>query len=125
MKDKNLFIVGDAKAYPTLAAAGLLGENINVRLIRAHWNEILRLAASIKQGTVTASLMLRKLEAIHARTGWLPSPCENWPTERTLFALNWIQELFHDLGRLQRKRAVRLSIARVVNLEKILPVINQ
>ena len=35
------------------------------------------------------------------------------------------QELFHDLGRLQRKRAVRLPIAGVVNLEKILPVINQ
>jgi len=43
-------------------------------------------------------------------------------------AVAWVpttQELFHDLGRLQRKRAVRLSIARVVNLEKILPVINQ
>ena len=26
--------------------------------IRAHWDEILRLATSIKQGTVTASLML-------------------------------------------------------------------
>ena len=35
------------------------------------------------------------------------------------------QELFHDLRRLQGKRAVRLSIAGVVNLEKILPVINQ
>lgn len=35
------------------------------------------------------------------------------------------QELFHDLGRLQGKRAVRLSIAGVVNFEKILPVINQ
>ena len=35
------------------------------------------------------------------------------------------QELFHDLGRLPGKRAVRLSVAGVVNLEEILPVIHQ
>jgi len=29
--------------------------------VRAHWDDILRLASSIKHGTVTASLMLRKL----------------------------------------------------------------
>jgi len=33
--------------------AGLLGGRINVKHIRAHWDEILRLAASIKQGIVT------------------------------------------------------------------------
>ena len=33
----------------------------NIKHVRAHWDEILRLATSIKQGTVTASLMLRKL----------------------------------------------------------------
>ena len=40
---------------------GLIGGNVNIRYIRAHWDEILRLATSIKQGNVTASLMLRKL----------------------------------------------------------------
>jgi TnpA family transposase len=56
LADKRLYIYGDAKQYPTLA--GLIGGNVNVKHIRAHWDEILRLAASIKQGTVTASAML-------------------------------------------------------------------
>ena len=93
LKDKNLFIAGDAKAYPTLATAGLLGENINVRLIRAHWNEILRLAASIKQGTVTASLMLRKLGSYPRQNGLAVALRELGRIERTLFALDWIQSV--------------------------------
>jgi TnpA family transposase len=59
LTDKRLYIPGEAKSYPTLA--NLIGGQINVKLIRAHWQEILRLAASIRQGTVTASLILRKL----------------------------------------------------------------
>jgi TnpA family transposase len=55
--DRN-FDHGEAKSYPTLA--GLIGGSVNVKHIRAHWDEILRLAASIRQGTVTASLMLLK-----------------------------------------------------------------
>jgi TnpA family transposase len=30
-------------------------------MIRAHWTDILRIAASIRTGTVTASLILRQL----------------------------------------------------------------
>jgi hypothetical protein len=39
----------------------LIGSTINSKLIAAQWQEVLRLAASIRQGTVTASLILRKL----------------------------------------------------------------
>ena len=39
----------------------MIGGTLNIKHVRAHWDEILRLATSIKQGTVTASLMLRKL----------------------------------------------------------------
>jgi len=35
----------------------MIGGTINLKAIRTHWNEILRLATSIKQGTVTASLL--------------------------------------------------------------------
>jgi TnpA family transposase len=46
LPDKRLYIPGDAKRYPTLA--GLVGGSLNVKHIRAHWDEVLRLAASIK-----------------------------------------------------------------------------
>lgn len=39
----------------------MIGAPLNLKRIGSRWNEILRLATSIKQGTVIASLMLRKL----------------------------------------------------------------
>src|SRR5450755_987371 len=50
--DKRIYVLDKGSAYPALA--GLVGGTLNVRLIATHWNEILRLASSIKQGTVTA-----------------------------------------------------------------------
>ena len=59
LSDKRLYVTGDPKRFSALS--GLIGGRINLKIIREHWDEILRLAASIKQGSVTASLMLRKL----------------------------------------------------------------
>ena len=49
-------------------SASLIGGPINTTVIRANWDDILRLAASIRNGTVTASLMLRKLGSYHDKT---------------------------------------------------------
>ena len=35
-----------------------IGGTLNIKHVRAHWDEVLRLSNSVKQGTVTASLML-------------------------------------------------------------------
>jgi TnpA family transposase len=43
--------------------ASLAAGAINLRVISDHWFELLRLALSIKTGTVTASVILRKLAA--------------------------------------------------------------
>ncbi len=67
LADKRLYIHGDANRYPTLARR--IGGNINVKHIRVHWDEILRLAASIQHGTVTASLMLRQLGSYPRQNG--------------------------------------------------------
>lgn len=93
LKDKNLYVPptpGDAKTYakpyPTLES--LIDGSVNVKPIRAHWDEILRLAASIKQGTVTASLMLRKLGSYPRQNGLAVALRELGRIERTLFTLN-------------------------------------
>jgi TnpA family transposase len=41
----------------------LLTDRINTRLIVDNWDEVLRLAASIRHGTVSAALIMRKLAA--------------------------------------------------------------
>ncbi len=89
LKDKNLYLHGDAKAYPTLS--GLVGGPIQIKHIRTHWDEILRLASSIKQGTVTASLMLRKLGSYPRQNGLAVALRELGRIERTLFTLDWLQ----------------------------------
>ena len=53
----------------------------------------MRLAASIKQGTVTASLMLRKLGSYPRQNGLALALRELGRIERTLFILDWLQSV--------------------------------
>lgn len=52
LKDTRLNVPRARTDYPELRA--MIGGTINVKNILAHWNEILRLASSIKQGSVAA-----------------------------------------------------------------------
>lgn len=56
--DKRLFIHGKAERYPRLQSV-ISTTSLNIKDIETYWDEVLRLAASIKQGTVTASLMMK------------------------------------------------------------------
>ena len=69
----------------------LIGGTLNLKHLRAHWDELIRLAASIKQGTVTASLMLRKLGSYPRQNGLAIAAREFGRIERTLFILDWLQ----------------------------------
>lgn len=68
----------------------MLGGTLKIKHVRAHWDEILRLATSIKQGTVTASLMLRKLGSYPCQNGLAMALRELGRIERTLF---WLQSV--------------------------------
>lgn len=119
LADKRLYINGNAKQYPTLA--GLIGDNVNVKHIRAHWDEIMRLSASIKQGTVTASLMLRKLGSYPRQNGLAVALRELGRIERSLFALEWMQSI--ELRRSAQiglnKGEAKNSLARAVFLNRL------
>jgi len=119
LADKRLYIHGDAKQYPTLA--GQIGGGLNVKHIRAHWDEILRLAASIKQGTVTASLMLRKLGSYPRQNGLAVALREIGRIERTLFALEWMQnvELRRRVQIGLNKGEAKNALARAVFLNRL------
>jgi TnpA family transposase len=88
--ETRLFSVEKSSRYPTLEK--LIGGAISTKQIAADWDEALRLAASIQQGTVTASLMLRKLGAYPRQNalalalreiGKLNARCFCWGTSRT------------------------------------------
>jgi TnpA family transposase len=70
----------------------MLGGTVNFKAIKAHWAEILRLATSIKHGTVTASLMTRKLASYPRQNGLATALREFGRIERTLFILDYLQD---------------------------------
>ena len=69
----------------------LIGGTLNLKHLRANWDELMRLGSSIKQGTVTASLMLRKLGSYPRQNGLAIAAREFGRIERTLFILDWLQ----------------------------------
>jgi TnpA family transposase len=101
--------------------APLLGSSLNIKQIVTHWDELMRLASSIKRGTVTASLMLRKLAGYPRQNGMALALRELGRIERTLFILDWLQNV--DLRRRVHaglnKGEVRNSLARAVFFNRL------
>ncbi|MBA8865528.1 TnpA family transposase [Pantoea agglomerans] len=67
LHDKKLFIKGKADKYPALQSL-ISTTSLNLKEIEIHGREVLRLETAIKQGTVTASLMLKSLPATPGKT---------------------------------------------------------
>lgn len=77
LHDKKLFIKGKADQYPAIQSL-ISTTSLNLKEIEIHWREVLRLAISIKQETVTASLMLKTSQLPEAkRTCQITE--RNWP----------------------------------------------
>ncbi|MDQ5853037.1 MAG: Tn3 family transposase [Chloroflexota bacterium] len=93
--DRRLYTIAAPSLYPRLNS--LIGGTIQVRRIEEHWDELLRLMTSIRRGTVTASLMMRKLAAYPRQNGLALALREMGRIERTLYALEWFQNV--DLRR--------------------------
>ena len=114
-----MYIPKGEAAYPALSA--LIGGTLNIKHVRAHWDDILRLATSIKQGTVTASLMLRKLGSYPRQNGLAVALRELGRIERTLFILDWLQniELRRRVQAGLNKGEARNALARAVFFNRL------
>ena len=112
--DTKLFIPKSDIAYDALKP--MIGGTLNIKHVRAHWDEILRLATAIKQGTVTASLMLRKLGSYPRQNSLAIALRELGRIERTLFILDWLQsgELRRRVNAGLNKGEARNALARAV-----------
>ena len=117
--DTILYIPGAIADYPALKA--MIGGTLNIKHLRAHWDDILRLASSIKHGTVTASLMLRKLGSYPRRNGLAIALRELGRIERSLFILDWLQhvELRRRVQVGLNKGEARNALARAVFIHRL------
>ena len=117
--DTKLYIPKSDAVYEALKP--MIGGTLNIKQIRAHWDEILRLITSIKQGTVTASLMLRKLSSYPRQNGLAVALRELGRIERTLFMLDWLQsvELRRRVNAGLNKGEARNALARAVFFNRL------
>ena len=119
LKDRRLYSFAKPSTYPTLEP--LIAGRIDVGLIRAHWTDILRIAASIRTGTVTASLILRQLASYPRQNGVAAALRELGRLERTLFTLDWLEdlELRRQTSQELNKGESRNSLARAVFIHRL------
>jgi TnpA family transposase len=114
LKDRRLYLFPGQTPQPILDP--LVGGFVDVHHITAHWNDILRLATSIRSGTVTASAILQKLSAYPRQNGLAVALREIGRIERTLFTLDWLKNI--DLRRRANaglnKGEARNALARAI-----------
>ena len=114
LKDRRLYLFPGQKPHPMLDP--LVGGFADVHHITAHWNDILRLATSIRSGTVTASAILQKPSAYPRQNGLAVALREIGRVERTLFTLDWLKNI--DLRRRANaglnKGEARNALARAI-----------
>ncbi|HDF2330360.1 TPA: Tn3 family transposase [Morganella morganii] len=99
----------------------VMGDRIDADLIRAHWDDILRLMTSLRTRTVSASLMLKRLSATTRQSGLAQALRQMGRIERTLFTLDWIndEELRKATTAELNKGESRNSLVRAVNLHRL------
>jgi TnpA family transposase len=113
--DQRLFTIGPPEAdYGPFTV--LLRGRINTRLVRDTWDDVLRVAASIRHGTVSAALLMRKLAAYPRQNRIARALNEIGQLEKTIFILEYLGDpaLRKRVQRgLNRSEAVN-SIARAL-----------
>jgi len=70
----------------------LLGGRIHARTIREHWDDVARLISSLRQGTVSPSLLVSKLAGHPRQNHLFVALREIGRIERSLFTLEWLQD---------------------------------
>jgi len=118
--ETKLFVPpGKLKGYTALQP--MISEELKVNSIKTHWDDILRLAVSIQQGTATASLLLRKLSSYPRQNGLAVALRELGRIERTLFILDWLQsvELRRRVTAGLNKGEARNALARAVFFNRL------
>ncbi|EOQ04930.1 Tn3 family transposase [Bacillus cereus] len=73
----------------------MIGGTIQVKKIKEYWDDLLRLTSSVRIGTVTASLILKKLASYPRQNGLSVALREMGRIERSLYTLKWLQSPEH------------------------------
>ncbi|WP_324657975.1 Tn3 family transposase [Bacillus altitudinis] len=90
LSDSKLFTIDKASENPKLEA--ILRGQINTKVIKENYEDVLRLAHSIREGTVSASLIMGKLGSYSRQNSLATALREMGRIEKTIFILNYISD---------------------------------
>jgi TnpA family transposase len=90
LADRRLGAIAASSTYKGIEC--LFGQAIKVGAIEAEWDDLIRMAASIRGGTVAPSVILRKLSAYRRQNKLDLALRELGRIERTLFTLDWLEQ---------------------------------
>jgi TnpA family transposase len=86
----RLYLVDEVGEYGSLNT--LQFSQVNAKLITEQWDEMRRVASSIRHGTVSASLLMRKLAAYPRQNRVARALTEMGKLERTAFLLEYFRD---------------------------------
>nr|RIY05616.1 hypothetical protein D3W47_09900 [Deinococcus sp. RM] len=118
LTETRLYTPEPPSSYPILGA--MVNRKLNLDLIRENWDELRRLTVSVRQGTVTASLLMSKLAAYPRQNSLAQALGELGRIERTLFTLEWLSSpaLRHRVHQGLNKGEALHSLTRAVVLHR-------
>lgn len=88
--DRKLGSIAAPSTYKGIES--LMGRTIKTAAIEADWDDIVRIVASIKEGAIAPSAILRKLAAYKRQNRLDFALAELGRIERTLFTLDWLEQ---------------------------------
>ncbi|WP_134704957.1 Tn3 family transposase [Ammoniphilus sp. YIM 78166] len=112
--DSKLYTIGKASDFPELEK--LLRGRINTKIIQENYDDVLRLAHSIREGTVSASLIMGKLGSYARQNSLATALREMGRIEKTIFILDYIssEALRRKIHRGLNKGEAMNALARAI-----------
>lgn len=119
LPDKRLYLFDGAPPTPTLAP--LIARHVRHEHIQAQWPDIIRLAASIKAGHVSAAQAVATLSATRRQNALAAALGEIGRIERTIFTLEWMldPDLRQRVQLSLNKGEARNNLARAVFFNRL------
>ncbi|MDN8593152.1 Tn3 family transposase [Paenibacillus sp. 11B] len=114
LSDSKLYIIGKPTDFPKLEK--LLRGQINTKVIQENYDDVLRLAHSIREGTVSASLIMGKIGSYSRQNRLATALREMGRIEKTIFILDYIssEALRRKIHRGLNKGEAMNALARAI-----------
>ncbi|MGL4935593.1 MAG: transposase, partial [Cetobacterium sp.] len=114
LSDVKLFSLSETKVSKNLE--GILKGKINEKIIKENYDDVLRLASSIREGKVSSSLILSKLGSYSRQNSISTALREMGKIEKTIFILDYLsnEELRRKIHRGLNKGEAMNGLARAI-----------